>query len=96
MLGIIEFKGSSQYNLVTKNKKLDQEGSLALHYVLQSLWMLNVQKKIIALWIGISRGKCFHTVDIIPSSVMLNSLYISIFQWKKRTINLRVLFITKK
>lgn len=79
-----------------KIKQLDQEWSLALQYVLQFLWMLNVQKKIIALWIGISRGKYFHTADIIPYSVMFNSLFISIFQWKNPTINFRVLFITKK
>lgn len=85
MLCNLEFSGSSQQRLNTKGRKLNQERSLALHCVLPPLCklMLIVQKQIMALWIGISGEKYFHTAGIIPSSTEFNPLLISIFQWKK-------------
>lgn len=97
MLCKTEFKGSSQYSLITKDRKLYQEGSLPLKYVLQSLWMsmLNVQKQIVVLWIAISRGKYFHTADRIASSMVFNSLFISIFQWEKESLILECFSLPK-
>lgn len=96
MLWITEFKGSSQHDLITKNKTIGPrvESGLAVCAAVPLNVECTEENYCLVNWY--SRGKYFHTADIIPYSVMFNSLFISIFQWKNPTINFRVPFITKK